>query len=102
MKMSYAPGMSHEVHLGAAAGTWLLRQDSKMRHRLRLFTGDDVDVLPMRPQQMSVRLGDITRALTDAARRERTWLQDFEDDEIAVSADLYEIITAYIEMRPGA
>ncbi|MBI1345397.1 hypothetical protein GC163_03830 [bacterium] len=73
-----------------------------MRHRLRLFTGDDPDVLPLRPQQMTVRLGDVTRALTDAARRNRTWLQDFEDDEIRVSPDLYEIITAYVEMRPGA
>ncbi len=73
-----------------------------MHHRLRLFTGDDVDVLPLRQQTMSVRLGDITRALTDAARRDRTWLHDFEDDEIRVSADLYEIITAYVEMRPGA
>lgn len=73
-----------------------------MRHRLRLFTGDDVDVLPMRPQTMSVRLGDITRALTDATRDQRTWLSDFEDDEIRVSADLFEIINAYMEMRPGA
>lgn len=73
-----------------------------MRHRLRLFTGDDVDVLPMRPQTMSVRLGDITRALTDASRDQRTWLSDFEDDEIRVSADLFEIINAYMEMRPGA
>lgn len=73
-----------------------------MRHRLRLFTGDDVDVLPIRSQTMSVRLGDVTRALTDAALSNRTWLQDFEDDEIRVSADLYELITAYIELRPGA
>ena len=73
-----------------------------MRHRLRLFTGDDVDVLPMRQQTMSVRLRDITRALTDAADQQRTWLEDFEDDEIKVSADLFEVITAYMEMRPGA
>jgi len=73
-----------------------------MRHRLRLFTGDDPDVLPLRPQHLTVRLGDVTRALTDAARRNRTWLQDFEDDEIRVSPDLFEIITAYVEMRPGA
>jgi hypothetical protein len=73
-----------------------------MHHRLRLFTGDDVDVLPLRQQTMPVRLGDITRALTDANGRRSTWLQDFEDDEIRISADLYEIITAYIEMRPGA
>jgi hypothetical protein len=73
-----------------------------MRHRLRLFTGDEADVLPLPTQHLTVRLGDITRALTDASRRNHTWLRDFEDDEIRVSADLYEIITAYMEMRPGA
>jgi hypothetical protein len=73
-----------------------------MRHRLRLFTGEEADILPLPSQHLTVRLGDVTRALTDAARRNRTWLQDFEDDEIRVSADLYEIITAYMEMRPGA
>ncbi len=83
-------------------GMLLWRQDVIMRHRLRLYTGDDVDVLPMRPQTMSVRLADVTRALTDAAHRERTWLDDFADDEIRISADLFEIINAYTEMRPGA
>jgi hypothetical protein len=73
-----------------------------MRHRLRLFTGEEADILPLPTQHLTVRLGDVTRALTDASRRNRTWLRDFEDDEIRVSADLYEIITAYMEMRPGA
>ena len=73
-----------------------------MRHRLRLYTGDDCDILPLRQQTMSVRLADVTRALTDAAHSERSWLSDFADDEIRVSADLYEVINAYIEMRPGA
>jgi len=73
-----------------------------MRHRLRLFTGDEPDVLQMPTPQISVRLRDITQALTDAARGNRTWLQDFEDDEIRVSADLYEVLSAYLELRPGA
>jgi hypothetical protein len=49
-----------------------------------------------------VKLRDITQALTDAARWNRTWLQDFEDDEIRVSPDLYEVLSAYVELRPGA
>lgn len=73
-----------------------------MRQRLRLFTGDDADVLPMPQPQVSVRLGDITRALSDANRRNRAWLDDFEDDEVRVSPDLYEVITAYLRVRPGA
>jgi hypothetical protein len=73
-----------------------------MRHRLRLFTGDEPDVLPLPAPQITVRLRDISEALTDAARRERTWLSDFGDDEVRVSADLYEVLSAYVEMRPGA
>lgn len=73
-----------------------------MRQRLKLFTGEEPDVLPLPTPQISVRLRDITRALTDAARGNRTWLQDFEDDEVRVSADLYEVISAYIQLRPGA
>jgi hypothetical protein len=73
-----------------------------MRQRLRLFTGDEPDVLPMTAPQMSVRLGDITRVLSEAAHRNRSWLDDFEDDEVKVSTDLYDVITAYMRLRPGA
>lgn len=73
-----------------------------MRHRLRLFTGDEADVLPMPAPHVTVKLGDISRALVEANRRSRTWLEDFADDEIKVSADLYEVISAYMRLRPGA
>lgn len=79
-----------------------MHQGSTMRQRLRLFTGDEPDVLPMPAPQMSVRLRDITQALTDAARWNRAWLHDFENDEVRISADLYEILAAYLELRPGA
>lgn len=72
-----------------------------MRHRLRLFTGDD-SASTATAEQVTVRLGDISRALRDAARWNRTWLEDFADDEVQVSSDLYEIISAYQRMRPGA
>ncbi len=72
-----------------------------MRHRLRLFTGDEA-VAPMVEQPVNVRLADISRALLDAARRNRAWLEDFADEEIQVSPDLYEILSAYVRMRPGA
>lgn len=78
-----------------------MHQGWAMRHRLRLFTGDEADVIPMSPH-VTVKLGDISRALVDANRRSRTWLDDFADDEIKVSADLYEVISAYLRLRPGA
>ena len=72
-----------------------------MRHRLRLFTGDDT-AAPVVEQPVNVRLADISRALLDAARRNRAWLEDFADEEIQVSPDLFEILSAYVRMRPGA
>jgi len=72
-----------------------------MRHRLRLFTGDDT-VAPVAEPPVTVRLADVSRALLDAARRNRAWLDDFADEEIQVSQDLYEILSAYVRMRPGA
>lgn len=72
-----------------------------MRHRLRLFTGDE-SVVPVVEPPVNVRLADISRALLDAARRNRAWLDDFADEEIQVSPDLYEILSAYVRMRPGA
>jgi len=72
-----------------------------MRHRLRLFTGEE-SATPVAEEPVSVRLADISRALLDAARRNRAWLEDFADDEVQVSQDLYEILSAYVRMRPGA
>ena len=72
-----------------------------MRHRLRLFTGEEETTQAV-AENVTVRLSDISRALLDAARWNRTWLADFADDEIQVSSDLYEIISAYMRLRPGA
>ena len=53
-------------------------------------------------ENVTVRLSDISRALLDANRWNRTWLSDFADDEIQVSTDLYEILSTYMRLRPGA
>jgi hypothetical protein len=74
-----------------------------MRPRLRLFTGEDLDVdSPSSNEQVSVRFGEIRRALTDALRWDRTWLRDFEDDQVSVSSDLYEVISSFSRLRPSA
>ena len=72
-----------------------------MRPRLRLYTGEDDGSTALTPQ-LTVRLGDITRILADAAGQTRTWVNDFEDDEIRVSTDLYEVISSYSHLRPSA
>lgn len=50
-------------------------------------------------QTVTVPLVDILPMLADAVRSERTWLRDFEDDEITISMDLYEVILAYKHYR---
>jgi hypothetical protein len=71
-----------------------------MRPRLRLFTGDDSSTLA--EPSISVRLGEITEILADAKRWDRAWLNDFSDDEVQISADLYEILASYWHLRPSA
>ncbi|MEX2288620.1 MAG: hypothetical protein WD648_16095 [Planctomycetaceae bacterium] len=72
-----------------------------MRPRLRLFTGDEQTSTVAEPQ-VSVRLGQITNILADAIRSNRRWLSDFEDDEIQISEDLFEVLSTYWHLRPSA
>jgi hypothetical protein len=72
-----------------------------MRHRLRLYTGDDSECVAQ-DNRVPVRLSEIRRALADASRFNRAWLNDFEDEEVAISPDLYDVLSAYLHMRPGA
>ena len=51
------------------------------------------------PQRVSVPMGEIFPLLADAIQSKRTWLHDFDDDEITISADLYEVILAYQHFR---
>lgn len=77
---------------------------------LRVYSGppDDVatvDIVGSRstPHTVNVRLGEVLPLLAEAVRSERTWLQDFAQDEIAISTDLYEVILAYqYYRRPSA
>jgi hypothetical protein len=50
-------------------------------------------------ETVTVPLGEILPLLADAVRSERTWLRDFEDDELTISTDLYEVILAYQHFR---
>ena len=48
---------------------------------------------------ITVPLGEILPLLADAVQSERTWLRDFQDDQITISTDLYEVILAYQHYR---
>ena len=63
--------------------------------RLRLYYGPaengSTAVLRDTGQQrdtVTVSLGDVFPLLAEAIHSERTWLRDFEDDEVTISMDL--------------
>jgi hypothetical protein len=61
---------------------------------LRIF--DNSDTSPnIRVDGVDVTLGQVFPVLADAIVHERSWLQDFCDEKIVLSPDLYEILTAY-------
>lgn len=73
--------------------------------RLRVYYGpDDNTRTPLasdtRPQgAVTVPLRDVFSWLLDACHSGRTWLRDFEDDEVTISSDLHEVILAYQHFR---
>ena len=72
-----------------------------MRTRLKVFFGDERDSVTS-PPQVNMNLGEFTRILREAVEWDSTWLRDFADDDIQVSADLYEILSMYAHVRPSA
>lgn len=71
-----------------------------MVSRIRMFAGAE-EPRASAGAQISVKLGDVTNILADAYRSDRTWLMDFADDEIQMSRDLYEVLSAYWRVRPA-
>ncbi|MDP6468740.1 MAG: hypothetical protein QF918_13415 [Pirellulaceae bacterium] len=71
--------------------------------RLRIFCEPlDSDAAVSRshqPDQVTVPLCEIFPLLADAVHSKRTWLEDFSDDEISISSDLYDVIISYQHFR---
>lgn len=73
-----------------------------MRPKLRLYTGEDDGGVALESPTVPMTFGDFMRIVAEAGRFDRTFLSDFRDDEIQVPEDLYEVLTAYWRLRPGA
>ena len=75
------------------------------RPQLRIYFGpdhqaaDSVTSQTAAPETVTVPLGEVFAWLADAINNGRTWLRDFEDDEVTISSDLYEVILAYQHYR---
>jgi hypothetical protein len=51
---------------------------------------------------VGVRFGDLLPLVALAQRHNYLWLQDFLDDEVRITSDLYEVLRAFRSYRPSA
>lgn len=72
------------------------------RPQLRIYPASRNSILPPANQRVTVRLKEICALLIDAVETDRTWLDDFEEEELDISTDLYDCICAYQHWRPSA
>jgi hypothetical protein len=54
------------------------------------------------PATVRVGLGDLLPLVALAYRHNYLWLQDFLDDEVVITEDLYEVLRAFRCQRPTA
>lgn len=86
------------------------RESAMGLRKLRVYTGPETEPAGLSllgesadPHNVRVTLGEILPTLADAVASDRTWLTDFEDDEVTISSDLYDVLQAYRHFRrPGA
>jgi hypothetical protein len=78
------------------------------RSNLKIYRGPAEKQASVRPASknepatVTVELSEVLPLLADAVASRRTWLTDFEDDQITISADLYEVLLAYQYYRHPA
>lgn len=77
------------------------------RARLRVYHGPETlrgpHSEPAEENTVKVPFGEIYPLLADAVNNRRTWLRDFEHDELTIPTDLYEVLLAYqFSRRPSA
>ncbi len=71
--------------------------------RLRLFPQpDDEPVEDFHTPSVPIRLSELYPLLAQAFRDNYTWLRDFENDEVLINSDFYEVVRAFSNMRPSA
>ena len=70
--------------------------------QLRVFPHPEEDQDDLISPSISIRLSELYPLLAQAYRDNYVWLRDFEDDELLVSNDLYEVVRAFADCRPSA
>lgn len=74
-----------------------------MAAELRLFAEPRKDQeADLQAPTVSISLRDLLPLLTMAHRNNFLWIQDFLEDEVVVTTDLYDVLRAFQAVRPGA
>ena len=78
------------------------RMLAMLTNHLKVYHGPRTDAAEANAgaaNSISVPLGQIFPLLAEAVQSNRSWLQDFSDDDVTISTDLYEVILAYQHFR---
>jgi hypothetical protein len=74
-----------------------------MAAHLRVYpTAQEAPAHEIPAPTVRVSLGDLLPLVALAQRHNYWWLQDFLDDEVCITADLYEVLRAFRCYRPPA
>jgi hypothetical protein len=73
-----------------------------MAVQLRVYPPQDNDPGAHPTETVKVVLADLLPLVALAHRKNYLWLQDFLDDEVRISADLFEVLEAFRYHRPSA
>ena len=73
-------------------------------NRLRVYYGPEAQLAATKEdgpcsESVTLPVAEVFPLLADAVNSGRTWLQDFEEDEMTISNDLYEVLLAYQHYR---
>jgi hypothetical protein len=72
-----------------------------MAARLRVYRAPE-EARPRIKATVRIRLEDMLPLVALAQKNDFVWLQDFLDDEVTISDDLYEVLQAFRSYRPSA
>ena len=73
-----------------------------MAAQLRVYPSSDTPRSELPAPTVGIRFGDLLPLVALAQRRNYLWLQDFLDDEVRITSDLYEVLRAFRSYRPSA
>jgi hypothetical protein len=90
--------MRHQIAMTRSILAWRL----DVAAHLRVFSDAEPASPAYQAPNVRITLGELLPLLAIAQRRNYHWLNDFLDDEVKITADLYDILRAFRASRPSA